>query len=358
MTTATTTTLAGPKFVEVPTIKTPIRKAPGFAKKGLADFKLDLVGLCQFGCVYCSSNCGNYLRIRQQEFLALTEEQTGNATLPVDDPSLMFVWEDILERLDEQLSDESQSWGRGETLVFSMLTDGFSPHLVGAGITEAALRMVLERTSFRIRVLTKNSIVGTRRWIKFFDRYPGRFVVGLSIGTLDDDWAKRIERLTPSPSSRIAALRNLQDAGIPTFGMLCPVFPHVLESGMLDQLLDQIRPEQTETVWAEPFNDRKCWRKVREVLEPDSFDANWLTEVYENRRRDLWSRYATNLYERLRKRAVRDGWFSKLVYLLYELDIEEHDAEAFRGLEGVLLQATPAKDGLSQNPTFVELQTV
>ena len=342
----------------MPTIKTPIPRSPGFAKKGLADFKLDLVGLCQFGCVYCSSNCGNYLRMNQQAFLALTEEQTGNASLPVDDPSLMFVWEDILERLDEQLSGKPQFWGQGKTLVFSMLTDGFSPYIVGQGITETALRMLLDRTSFRIRVLTKNAIVGTRRWINFFDRYPGRFAVGLSIGTLDDDWAKRVERLTPSPSSRITALRNLQDAGIPTFGMLCPTFPHVLESGMLDALLDQIRPEQTETVWAEPFNDRKCWRKVRKVLEPDSFDANWLTAVYENRRRDLCSRYATDLYERLCNRAVRDGWISKLVYLLYERDIEEHDAQTFRGLEGVLLKATPDDDGLSQNPAFVELQTV
>ena len=48
------------QFVEVPAIRSPITKSPGFAKKGLADYKLDAIALCQFGCRYCSSNSGNY----------------------------------------------------------------------------------------------------------------------------------------------------------------------------------------------------------------------------------------------------------------------------------------------------------
>jgi hypothetical protein len=49
-----------------------------------------------------------------------------------------------------------------------MLTDGFSPHLVKEGVTEKALRLLLEHTSFRIRVLTKKSIVG-----RFYPSLPG-----------------------------------------------------------------------------------------------------------------------------------------------------------------------------------------
>ena len=43
-------------IVNVPAVKGPIRKSPGFAKKELADYKLDIVALCGFGCRYCSSN--------------------------------------------------------------------------------------------------------------------------------------------------------------------------------------------------------------------------------------------------------------------------------------------------------------
>jgi hypothetical protein len=46
------------------------------------------MGLCGFGWAYCSSNEGNYLRIRRKKFLALTEEQRGERVLPSEDPSL------------------------------------------------------------------------------------------------------------------------------------------------------------------------------------------------------------------------------------------------------------------------------
>ena len=41
-----------PLIVEVPTIMEPIRVSPGFEKKELSDFKLDLCALCGFGCKY------------------------------------------------------------------------------------------------------------------------------------------------------------------------------------------------------------------------------------------------------------------------------------------------------------------
>ena len=40
--------------------------------------------------------------------------------------------------------------------------------------------MVLDRTSFRIRVLTKNAVVGSKPWVDFFAKHGDRFVVGLS----------------------------------------------------------------------------------------------------------------------------------------------------------------------------------
>ncbi len=337
------------KIVDVPSIKRPIQASPGFAKKKLSEYKLDILGLCGFGCRYCSSNEGNYLRIKRRPFADRTLEQLGERLFPADTPSLMFTWPDVLERLDEQLAGKPPDWGRGKTLVFSMLTDGFSPELVRRGVTERALVAVLNRTSFRVRVLTKNAIVGTPKWIRFFQTYPGRLVVGLSTGTLDDDWARRIEIGTSLPTARLRALRKLQDAGVPTYGMLCPVFPDLLERDALDSLISHIRPEVVEHIWAEPYNDRNNWSIVRDGYAPGSFGHHWFTDVYENGHIEQWSRYATDLYRRLKRRAHRDGWIDKLRYLLYERDIVERDAATYRGLHGVLLQSTPDEDGLSSN---------
>lgn len=168
------------RIVEVPSIREPVRPSPGFAKKGLADFKLDLLGLCGFGCRYCSSNHGNYLRINHKRFAEHAQQQLGEPLTPADDPTLTYVWPDILDRLRAQLDRRPSTWGRGKTLVFSMLTDAFSPWLVQQGITKAALELLVERTSFRIRILTKNAIVAHEDWTRYFMTLRDRLIVGRS----------------------------------------------------------------------------------------------------------------------------------------------------------------------------------
>ncbi|MBI4474713.1 MAG: hypothetical protein HY646_18725 [Acidobacteria bacterium] len=209
----------------------------------------------------------------------------------------MFVWPDILERLSIQLSSKSRPWGV--------------------------------------------------------------FVVGLSIGTLDDDWARSVEVGTSLPSARLRALRNLQQAGVPTYGMLCPVFPDVLEGGgNIEKLIEQIGPMQVEHIWAEPYNDRCNWFHVREGYLPETFGYTWLTQVFDQRQSGLWSKYAATLYLRLRQKSQREGWLHKLRYLLYEDEIVERDAAAFEGFHSVLLQSKPNGDGTSRNPNIAKYQIV
>jgi DNA repair photolyase len=268
------------KLVTVPNLPNPVKLSPGFGKKGLADCKLDLLALCEYGCRYCSSNVGLYLTFRTQSFGKACEEQLGERLSPKDDPTLTYHYQDIIGSLETQLEGKPKSFGTGLTLVFSMLTDGFSPSLVADGTTLAALRMILERTSFRIRVLTKNAAVGSARWLRFFLEQPDRFVVGLSIGTLDDQWARKIEVGTPPPSARIRALHTLQDAGVPTYGMLCPIFPTVLGGDHLERLVDAVRPDRCETVWAEPYNNRQNWEVLRDAHGRGTDGYEWFQDVY------------------------------------------------------------------------------
>lgn len=346
------------KVVEVPAIAEPITRSPGFEKKMLAEYKLDLMGLCGFGCTYCSSNAGNYLRINRERFADLTQEQLGERTYPSADPALTFTWPDVLKNLERQIDRKPPSWGAGKTLVVSMLTDAFSPLALADGTTERALLEVFKRTDFRVRILTKGATVGSEKWVDFFRGYAeyGCVVVGLSTGTLDDAWASRVEIGTNSPTARLRALARLQGAGVPTFGMLCPVFPDMLEGDRLEQLVDNIRPDLVEHVWAEPYNDRTNWKAVRKGYEPTSAGWAWLSNVYEYGHKDLWSAYAVELYERLVAKARREGWAHKLRYLLYEDQIAEVDAPRFAGLDGVLLQSKPNEDGLSANPWIRKLQ--
>ena len=148
------------KVITVSAIKTPIAQSPGFSKKLLSDYKLDILGLCGYGCRYCSSNWGNYLRIKREIFADEAERQLGVRAYPDTDPSLMIPWEGIYESIESQLVRKPKTWGQGKTLVFSMLTDGFSPLVVDIGLTHRILGLIVDRTSFRIRVLTKNARSG------------------------------------------------------------------------------------------------------------------------------------------------------------------------------------------------------
>ena len=356
--------------VEVPSIKVPITRAEGFAKKGLADYKLDLMALCGYSCSYCSSTAGNYLRINRKKFADLTEAQIGER-LPATTPGLTMIWPDVLEKLEAQVLHQFRTnkntprWGEGHTLVFSMLTDGFSPLLVGDGTTEKALRLVLRYTSFRIRILTKNAVVGSPRWIKLFLEVPGRFVVGLSCGTLDRAWAEKVEIGTSSPAARLAALHALQDAGVPTFGMLCPVFVSAAyDAPQMAALVAATRPERCETVWAEPENDRDAADTLRLVYPEGSEWRAWYDRVYppksdgkpQARDTHAWSIYATTLYRTMRQHAEAGGWLDRLIYLLYENDIAAPHALQFADFRGVSLQSKPREDGKSSNPFLAALQ--
>lgn len=344
------------RLVLIPTTKTLIKPSPGFKKKRLSDFKIDLLGLCGYGCTYCSSNNGNFLRIRRAELADLTEQQLGRRYLPSTEPTLTFMFEDVIGLLTAELDGKPALWGEGQTIVVSMLTDPFSPLLVEQGIIRAALDLLVERTRFRIRILTKNAIVGSDEWIAYFLGHPGRFVVGLSCGTLDDDWARRIEIGTSAPSERLRALRRLQESGVPTFGMACPVFYDVLINERIDELIDRTNPHACEDFWVEPFNDRQNWRAVQKGYEPGTTEWDWMAECFEDRRNGVWSSYTTQLYEHFRRRAEAQGWLPRLHFLLYEHDITDSDAESYAGLDGVLLQSSRDQAGLSKHAAFRSFQ--
>ncbi len=360
------------KTVYLTAVQSPIAPAPGFAKKHLADYHLELGALCVFGCSYCSSNTGNYLRINRAKFAAETERQLGERLAPVTtkvegrdfaaDPTLTFAWPDVLDKLDAQLRARRRpGFGRGKTLVFSMLTDSFAPTVVASGMTHAVLETLLKETEFRIRVLTKSAIVGTRPWIDFFLAHPGRFVVGLSTGTLDDAWARKVELGTSSPTARIKALHRLQDAGVPTFGMLCPIFPDALEGGGVMRLVRAIRPHLCEHVWAEPYNDRANWRSVRAGFHPSSAPASLLAMMFgPGSLRAAWSDYAVELYAQLRRAADAGLWLEKLKFLLYEGNVINAHVHRlvirFGSLRGMLLQGPTLDDGSSKHPLFAQAQ--
>lgn len=342
------------KIVETDCRRTIIAKS-SWPKKELADFHLDALLFCEFACRYCSSNSLPHLNFKLPEIRKIVLEETGEVFDPHNAGHIVVAYREIVAALDKELSQKRRKPGAEKTLVYSQLTDGFSPVLVKTGTARRILELLVEKTQYRIRILTKNAIVGKPEWVDFFAEHAERFVVGLSIGSLDGDFAQKMESRTSKPLSRIESLHKLQDAGVATFGMLCPVFPQILDTNELERLIDSVRPELCERVWAEPYNERHNWEHVRACYDEGSDMWDWMTRVFEEDDKALWSRYATDLYLRIHTKAIEEGWSDKLRYLLYEEEITTQDARAFAGLSGVLLQSKPDGSGKSRNGAFASL---
>lgn len=320
--------------------KIQIQPCPGFTKKTLADYHLELIGLCGFKCTYCSSNRGvAYVRLSEPRWRVAVKDQLGVEldicdSITPDGDSIMIGYPDIVGLLEAELVDKPTDYGEGKTLVLSQLTDPFSPSLVTSGVTRRVLDLLLERTKFRIRILTKSAVIGKPEWVRFFGAYHDRFIVGMSITTLDDRIVETVERGTSKPSARIRAHRVLQDHGIPVYGMLCPILPDSVQ--YLSQLLDGIRPRACETVWIESVNPRQdLWSKHHPTNRAD------------------WSRYTTDLYLAVAHRATEQGWIDRLHYLLYESDLTISDGMKFK-LGGYSLQGkSDPQTGRSEHFAFL-----
>jgi DNA repair photolyase len=344
--------------VKIPSPMQFICKSEGFNKKGLATHKIDLLKECGLNCSYCTTLFGQGVSYKVPIFMQAIEDQYPGKGYTIHTPGLTIEYYNLMSALHKEMQSYDKSFGEGKVLMFSQLTDAFSPRLVKLGHTREALDMILEKTSFRIRVLTKNAIVGDDEWLEYFDRNRHRFIVGLSTGNMDDMWTRKVERGTSPPTNRFKALKNLQDAGIPTFAMLCPIFENVVKEGRVGELIDKINPDIVENIWAEPVNSHTggIWKKVRAGFRKDSEEYKWLTEAYENKNTQLITQYHTDLYSQLLDHAVENEWVDKFIYLLYEAYITEHDVETFRGLVGVNSQSNKSDSGLSNNEVIAKLQ--
>lgn len=338
--------------------KAPILDAPGFAKKLLAKRHMDLARRCAGQCVYCSTAATTPMRVHRGRLKMLAAAQLGAPVDPTRAHGVAIAWdaEEMLRRLAAQLHGKPRGWLAGETVMLSQLTDAFLGEPLRSGLTARAVDMVLEsgvmapvgdKGPGQFRVLTKCSAVARPEWIRRFTDHRQHFTVGLSMGTLDDALAARMEPATSLPSARVRAMRRLQRAGVRTFGMLCPVHLDALDDQErpLDALIAAIQPEQCERIWAEPYNDRNNWTAVRDAYAAGSPAWHRMESVYGDGAVSLWSEYATRLYTHLHDAAQAGGWSSKLRYLLYEDQIAEQDAPRFAGLDGVLLQSAPQAKG-------------
>jgi DNA repair photolyase len=161
---------------------------------------------CEHGCVYC------YAR-PSHEYLGFSAG--------LDFETRILIKEDAPELLRRELS--SPKWVP-QLLGLSGVTDPYQPIERRLKLTRGCLE-VLARFRNPVAIITKNHLV-TRDadLLKDLAQHQAA-VVFLSITTLDPVLARHMEPRASSPSGRLAAIRELSEAGVPVGVLVAPVIP-------------------------------------------------------------------------------------------------------------------------------------
>jgi DNA repair photolyase len=136
-----------------------------------------------------------------------------------------MVKEDGPELLRKELA--SRKW-KPQTIVMSGVTDCYQPIERKLRITRRCLEVLAE---FRnpVAIITKNYLV--TRDIDLLSELArhNAAAVNVSITTLDPTLTPRLEPRAALPAHRLAAVRELSEAGVPVNVMIAPVIPAITD---------------------------------------------------------------------------------------------------------------------------------
>ncbi len=161
---------------------------------------------CEHGCIYC---------------YARPDHERLGYSCGLDFETRIVAKVDAPRLLRRELAHPK--W-KGETIVFSGVTDCYQPVEREYRLTRGCLEVIADCRQ-PVGIITKSSLV-LRDLDLLAELARHRAVrVGLSVTTLDNRLASKMEPRAASPAERLETLAALRDAGIQTFAMIAPVIP-------------------------------------------------------------------------------------------------------------------------------------
>ncbi|NNG03945.1 MAG: PA0069 family radical SAM protein [Inquilinus sp.] len=202
---------------------------------------------CEHGCVYCFAR-------PTHAFLGLSPG--------LDFETRLFYKPDAAALLDRELRKPGY---RPRTIAMGTNTDPYQPVERELGITRSILE-VLARFDHPVGIVTKSSLV--LRDLDILGPMAAKRLarVAVSVTTLDRGLARRLEPRAATPPRRLAALKVLTAAGVPTTVMAAPMIP-----GLNDHELEAIL-----AAGAERGVDQASYILLRLPLEIKELFEEWL----------------------------------------------------------------------------------
>jgi DNA repair photolyase len=169
---------------------------------------------CEFGCKYC------YARYTH-EYMELDAGEFERKIFVKKDPAALLAHD-----MRKYSFNSARSGGaEPEHIAIGTATDPYQPAEREYGVTRACLEELAKREGLSVSVITKsNQIV---RDIDVFRRIAERSDLSLNITvtTLRPRLARMLEPRAPRPDLRLAAVKQLREAGLAVGVSACPLIP-------------------------------------------------------------------------------------------------------------------------------------
>jgi DNA repair photolyase len=201
--TVTTPEFAGMTFLEVET-KSALNKVSGMPFA----WSINPYRGCSHACSYCFARpTHRYLELSPAE----------------DFERMIVVKTNVVDVLRAELA--RPGW-RGEKVALGTNTDPYQRCEGRYRLLPGIIRALTEART-PLSILTKGTLVTRDRALLAEAARQGPTTAALTIGMLDDDCWRASEPGTPHPRARLRAVRDLNDAGVPTGVMLAPIMPGI-----------------------------------------------------------------------------------------------------------------------------------
>jgi len=232
---------------------------------------------CEHGCVYC--------------FARPTHAYMGLSP-GLDFETKLFAKADAAALLERELAAKNY---QPRTIAIGTNTDPYQPierqHRVMRQVLE-----VLARTNHPVGIVTKSALVLRDLDLLAPMAEKGLVKVALSVTSLDPVLARRLEPRAAAPEKRLATIKALSEAGVPTCVMVAPVIPALNDPEM-----------ETILARAQAAGAREAgYVMLRLPLELSDLFSEWLVAHYPSK-----ARHVLSLVRSTRDGKIYDSQFGK-----------------------------------------------
>jgi DNA repair photolyase len=174
---------------------------------------------CEFGCKYC------YARYTH-EYMELDGSEFEKKIYVKKDAAPLLAW-DVAHKYSYE--SEGSGGSRPDHIAIGTATDPYQPAEREYGVTRACLEELAKKEGLSVSIITKsNQIV---RDIDVLQRIAERSNLGIdiTITTLRAGLTRLLEPRAPRPDLRLAAVKQLRDAGLPVGVSASPLIPGITD---------------------------------------------------------------------------------------------------------------------------------